>query len=118
LDRLRDLVSVGAIDRIYVHSPDRLARNYAYQVLLLDEWQRRGIEVVFLNRPLGKSPDIAMCLSVKAAVKRDSSQLPSKHELSSRSSLGSDMTAAALQKSAVAFRSRYTDRHRQANLVP
>jgi len=30
LDRLRDLVSVGAIDRIYVHSPDRLARNYAY----------------------------------------------------------------------------------------
>ena len=37
LDRLRDLVSVGAIDRIYVHSPDRLARNYAYQVLLLDE---------------------------------------------------------------------------------
>jgi site-specific DNA recombinase len=34
LDRLRDLVNVGAIDRIYVHSPDRLARNYAYQVLL------------------------------------------------------------------------------------
>jgi hypothetical protein len=42
---LRDLVSVGAIDRVYVHSPDRLARNYAYQVLLLDKWQRRGIEV-------------------------------------------------------------------------
>jgi site-specific DNA recombinase len=40
-DRLRDLVNVGAIDRIYVHSPDRLARNYAYQVLLLDEWRRR-----------------------------------------------------------------------------
>ena len=40
LDRLRDLASVGAIDRLYVHSPDRLARNYAYQVLLLDEWRR------------------------------------------------------------------------------
>ena len=26
LDRLRDLAAVGAIDRIYVHSPDRLAR--------------------------------------------------------------------------------------------
>jgi len=25
LDRLRDLATVGAIDRIYVHSPDRLA---------------------------------------------------------------------------------------------
>ena len=44
LDRLRDLAAVGAIDRIYVHSPDRLARNYAYQVLLLDEWRRRGVE--------------------------------------------------------------------------
>ncbi len=42
LDRLRDLVNVAAIDRIYVHSPDRLARNYAYQVLLLDEWSRRS----------------------------------------------------------------------------
>ena len=57
LDRLRDLVNVGAIDRIYVHSPDRLARNYAYQVLLFDEWRRRGVEVVFLNRPLGQSPE-------------------------------------------------------------
>jgi site-specific DNA recombinase len=67
LDRLRDLVSVGAIDRIYVHSPDRLARNYAYQVLLLDEWQRRGIEVVFLNRPLGKSPEVICCCRYKAS---------------------------------------------------
>jgi len=68
LDRLRDLVSVGAIDRIYVHSPDRLARNYAYQVLLLEEWQRRGIDVVFLNRPLGKSPEDDLLLQVQGIV--------------------------------------------------
>jgi site-specific DNA recombinase len=68
LDRLRDLVNVGAIDRIYVHSPDRLARNHAYQVLLLDEWQRRGIEVVFLNRPLGKSPEDDLPLQVQGIV--------------------------------------------------
>jgi site-specific DNA recombinase len=68
LDRLRDLVSVGAIDRIYVHSPDRLARNYAYQVLLLDEWRRRGIEVVFLNRPLGQSPEDDLLLQVQGIV--------------------------------------------------
>jgi site-specific DNA recombinase len=42
LDRLHDLAAVGAVDRIYVHSPDRLARNYAYQVLLVDERQRAG----------------------------------------------------------------------------
>src|SRR5712691_1993162 len=40
LERLRDLAAAGGLDRLYVHSPDRLARKYAYQVLLLDEWQR------------------------------------------------------------------------------
>ena len=68
LDRLRDLVNVGAIDRIYVHSPDRLARNYAYQVLLLDEWRRRGVDVVFLNRPLGQSPEDDLLLQVQGIV--------------------------------------------------
>jgi len=43
LDRLRDLIATGGINRIYVHSPDRLARNYAYQVLLIDEWRRTGV---------------------------------------------------------------------------
>jgi len=55
LDRLRDLTATGVINRIYVHSPDRLARNYrnyAYQVLLIGEWRRTGVDVVFLNRSL------------------------------------------------------------------
>jgi len=68
LDRLRDLATLGAIDRIYVHSPDRLARNYAYQVLLLDEWRRRGVELVFLNRPLGQSPEDDLLLQVQGIV--------------------------------------------------
>jgi site-specific DNA recombinase len=68
LDRLRDLVSIGAVDRIYVHSPDRLARNYAYQVLLIDEWRRRGVELVFLNRPLGQSPEDDLLLQVQGIV--------------------------------------------------
>ena len=29
LERLRDAVAAGEIDRIYVHAPDRLARRYA-----------------------------------------------------------------------------------------
>jgi site-specific DNA recombinase len=41
---------------VYVHSPDRLARKYAYQVLLVDEFRRAGGEVIFLNRALGQSP--------------------------------------------------------------
>ena len=57
LERLRDLAAAGGVDRVYVHSPDRLARKYAYQVLLLDELATVGVEVVFLNRELGRSPE-------------------------------------------------------------
>jgi site-specific DNA recombinase len=51
LERLRDLAHVGAIDRLYVHSPDRLARNFVLQILLLDEFSKRGVRVLFLNQP-------------------------------------------------------------------
>ena len=68
LDHLRDLVALGGIDRIYVHSPDRLARNYAYQVLLIDEWHRAGVEVIFLNRPLGQSSEDDLLLQVQGIV--------------------------------------------------
>ncbi|OWK35669.1 recombinase family protein [Fimbriiglobus ruber] len=34
LERLRDQAAAGVLDRLYVHSPDQLARSYAYQVLL------------------------------------------------------------------------------------
>jgi site-specific DNA recombinase len=65
LERLRDLVAAGALDRLYVHSPDRLARKYAYQVLLVDEFQHAGVEVIFLNRDLGQSPEDDLLLQVQ-----------------------------------------------------
>jgi site-specific DNA recombinase len=68
LERLRDFSAAGAIQRIYVHSPDRLARSYAYQVVLLDEWRRYGIEVVFLNKAIGQSPEDDLLLQVQGVV--------------------------------------------------
>src|SRR5712692_4744379 len=65
LERLRDLAAEGVIDRVYVHSPDRLARRYAYQALLLDEFHDGGVEVVFLNRALGQSPEDELLLQVQ-----------------------------------------------------
>jgi site-specific DNA recombinase len=38
------------MDRLYSHAPDRLARKYAYQVLLVEEFRRCGVEGVLLNR--------------------------------------------------------------------
>ena len=65
LERLRDLMAAGAVEHLYVHSPDRLARKYAYQVLLVEEFQRLGVEIVFLNRPLGQSPEDDLLLQVQ-----------------------------------------------------
>jgi site-specific DNA recombinase len=65
LERLRDAVVTGQVDRLYVHSPDRLARRYAYQVVLMEEFQRAGTEVVFLNRPIGASAEDDLLLQVQ-----------------------------------------------------
>ena len=67
LERLRDVIAGGAVDRVYVHSPDRLARKYAYQVLLVDEFRRAGVEVIFLNRALGQSPEDDLLLAANLA---------------------------------------------------
>src|SRR6266545_2804108 len=68
LERLRDAAALGSISRLYVHSPDRLARKYAYQVLLIDELQQAGVEIVFLNRELGRSPEDDLLLQVQGMV--------------------------------------------------
>jgi site-specific DNA recombinase len=47
LERLRDGTAEGSFEVLLCHSPDRLARRYAYQVLLLDEFARAGVEVIF-----------------------------------------------------------------------
>jgi site-specific DNA recombinase len=68
LERLRDVVAARAVDRLYVHSPDRLARKYAYQGLLVDEFRRAGVEVIFLNRALGQSPEDDLLLQVQGMI--------------------------------------------------
>src|SRR5215213_9307168 len=57
LERLRDLAAMAAIDVVYVQAPDRLARSYAHQAVLVEEFERAGAEVVFLNRPIGQTPE-------------------------------------------------------------
>jgi site-specific DNA recombinase len=68
LDRLRDQAAAGAIDRLYVLSPDRLSRRYAYQVLIVEELVRCGVEIVFLNNALGKDPEENLLLQVQGMI--------------------------------------------------
>src|SRR6476619_2280633 len=57
LEELRDLSAEGEIGAVLVHSPDRLSRKYAYQVLLAEELSRCGVELVFLKAPSGATPE-------------------------------------------------------------
>ncbi len=57
LERVRDLAAEGQIQAVLVYAPDRLSRKYAYQILLIEELARQGVETHFLNAPTGVSPE-------------------------------------------------------------
>ena len=58
LEQLRDLAAQGCVDVILCYSPDRLARKFAYQALLLEEFARAGVRVEFVkNGARGDSPE-------------------------------------------------------------
>ena len=68
LERLRDQAAAGAFDLLYVLAPDRLARRYAHQMVLIEELQACGVEIVFVNRPLGATPEDQLLLQVQGVV--------------------------------------------------
>jgi site-specific DNA recombinase len=68
LDALRDAVRDGAVGVVAVLTPDRLARKYAYQVLLLEEFRRAGAEVVFLQHPISDDPSDQLLLQIQGAI--------------------------------------------------
>ena len=51
LERVRDLAAEGQIEAVLVYAPDRLSRKYAYQVLLIEEFARHGVETHFVKAP-------------------------------------------------------------------
>ena len=51
LDAMRDQAEAGVFEAVWCLSPDRLARAYVYQVLVLDELAQLGVRVVFADAP-------------------------------------------------------------------
>ena len=47
---------VGEFDAVVILSPDRLARNYAHQWLLIEEFEKMHTQVIFLHNPFGDTP--------------------------------------------------------------
>jgi len=68
LERLRDLAAEGHIQAILIHSPDRLSRKYAYQVLLTEEFARQGVETIFLKAPRSGTPEDQLMLQFQGMI--------------------------------------------------
>ena len=68
LEKVRDLSAEGQIQAVLVYSPDRLSRNYAYQVVLMDEFSSCGTEVLFVNSPKADTPEEALLLQFQGMI--------------------------------------------------
>ena len=67
LDSLRDLVAQGGLDRVYVQAPDRLASG-AKLVILVEEFQKHGVEVIFLKGSVEDTPEGKLLLHMQGAI--------------------------------------------------
>jgi site-specific DNA recombinase len=68
LDGLRDRAASGELDLVLMTAPDRLARKYVHQVLLIEELQQHNCEVEFLDRPMSQDPHDQLLLQIRGAV--------------------------------------------------
>jgi DNA invertase Pin-like site-specific DNA recombinase len=68
LDRLRDQAAARTLDLVLITAPDRLARNYVHQVLLLEELEQHGCQVQFLDRPMSHDPHDQLLLQIRGVV--------------------------------------------------
>jgi site-specific DNA recombinase len=68
LERLRDLAVEGQIEIVVVYAPDRLSRKYAYQVLLIEEFARSGVETMFVKAPSAQTPEDRLLLQFQGMI--------------------------------------------------
>jgi site-specific DNA recombinase len=68
LERLRDQVASGCFDQLLITAPDRLARKYVHQMLLIEELEGSGCQICFVDRPMSQDPNDQLLLQIRGAV--------------------------------------------------
>src|SRR5207245_7077770 len=68
LERLRDLAAEGRIQAVLVYAPDRLSRRYAHQILLIEEFARAGVEVLFIRSRRAATPEDELLLQFQGMI--------------------------------------------------
>jgi site-specific DNA recombinase len=65
LDKLRQDAARKLWQAVLIYDPDRLARRYSYQELVMDELRDRGVEVIFVTTPAPKTGEEKILHGVK-----------------------------------------------------
>src|ERR1700739_1871065 len=68
LERVRDLAAEVQIQVVLAYSPHRLSRKYAYQILLMEEFARQGVETLFINTPQGDSAEEQLLVQLQGMI--------------------------------------------------
>jgi len=78
LEKLRDLAPEFLFDTILIASADRLARNYAHQYILIEEFKKSNVSVKFLNTPDQSTPENKLLLQLQGMFKKKAGDLKKK----------------------------------------
>ena len=68
LDALRDRAAAGEIEQILILNPDRLARKYTHQLMLVEEFKNLGVAITFVNRQIATSPEDQLLLQMQGVI--------------------------------------------------
>jgi site-specific DNA recombinase len=68
LDQVRDIAAGGKTEAILVLSPDRLARKQALQIILLEEFKKTSVQIIFSNQQFGDSPEDQLMLQMQGSI--------------------------------------------------
>lgn len=68
LDALRDAAADGLLDLVLVYCPDRLARSFVYQHVLLEELTKRGVAVHFVERLVSERPEDQLLVQMQGVI--------------------------------------------------
>lgn len=66
LDKLRALIREGDIESVLVYSPDRLSRNFPFQMVLESEFEKYHVELQYFNTPKATTPEEQMSARFKS----------------------------------------------------
>jgi site-specific DNA recombinase len=68
LRRLRELATSQAVAAVIIIDPDRLSRNLGHQLVLAEEFERAGVQLLIVSHPLEQGPEGWLFFQMRGAL--------------------------------------------------